>query len=84
MARLGGPIACIIAGLVLALAVTDRLSGVDLTMVGWILTGAGALWLVLSLLTARPGGTVTRETTNVAGPAGTDRLVDREVRHDVQ
>lgn len=34
-------------GGILAFAVSDRISGVDLTMVGYILMGAGALGLVL-------------------------------------
>jgi hypothetical protein len=37
-------------GGVLAFAVTDRLSGVDLTVVGYILMGAGALGLAIALL----------------------------------
>ncbi|WP_328995748.1 DUF6458 family protein [Kribbella sp. NBC_01245] len=37
-------------GGVLAFAVTDRISGVDLTMVGYILMGAGALGLAIALL----------------------------------
>lgn len=37
-------------GGVLAFAVTDRISNVDLTMVGYILMGAGALGLVIALL----------------------------------
>ena len=34
-------------GLILALAVTDSISGIDLTMVGWILAAAGVLCIVL-------------------------------------
>jgi purine-cytosine permease-like protein len=34
-------------GLILALAVQDAIEGVDLTMVGWILAGAGVLCLIL-------------------------------------
>lgn len=37
-------------GGVLAFAVTDRISGVDLTMVGYILMGAGALGLILAVI----------------------------------
>ncbi|HEY3015807.1 MAG TPA: DUF6458 family protein [Nocardioides sp.] len=37
-------------GAILSFAVADRLSGVDLTMVGYILMGAGALGIVLTLL----------------------------------
>lgn len=46
----------------LAFAVTDRVSGVDLTMVGYILMGAGALGLVLVLLLS---GTRSSRTTVV-------------------
>jgi hypothetical protein len=37
-------------GGVLAFAVSDRISGVDLTTVGYILMGAGALGLVIALM----------------------------------
>lgn len=49
-------------GLILALAVQDSVGGVDLVMVGWILTGVGALAIVLAAVsTAR-----TRSTTTYA------------------
>jgi hypothetical protein len=38
------------AGGVLAFAVTDRISGVDLTAMGYILMGAGALGLIVTML----------------------------------
>ena len=41
----------LVVGLVLALAVTDQLANVDLTMVGWILAAAGALIVVLTAAT---------------------------------
>ena len=51
-------------GLVLALAVTDSISGVDLTMVGWILALVGVLALVLTAVTAnRARGVRSVETT---------------------
>ena len=37
-------------GGVLAFAVSDRISGVDLTMVGYIMMGAGALGLLIALV----------------------------------
>ena len=37
-------------GGILAFGVTDRISGVDLTVVGYILMGAGALGVVLALV----------------------------------
>lgn len=39
-------------GLILALAVTDNIADVDLTMVGWILAAVGALAIVLTAATA--------------------------------
>jgi hypothetical protein len=43
-------------GGVLAFAVSDRLSGVDLTAVGWVLMGAGAIGLAVALLFANQRG----------------------------
>jgi hypothetical protein len=52
-------------GLILALAVTDTINGVDLTMVGWILAAVGALVIVLTAITwnrGRSGRNVTTTT----------------------
>lgn len=46
----GGSIALIALGAVLAFAVQDRLSGIDLVMVGYICMAAGALGIILSLV----------------------------------
>lgn len=56
---IGAGIFLLALGGVLAFAVSDRISGVDLTMVGYILMGAGALGLVLVLLL---NGQRSRET----------------------
>ncbi len=45
----GGSIGLIALGAVLAFAVADRLSGVDLVAVGYICMAAGALGIILSL-----------------------------------
>ena len=42
-------------GLILALAVNDSLSGVDLTMIGWILALAGLLVIALTAFQANKG-----------------------------
>lgn len=39
-------------GLILALAVTDAINGIDLTLAGWILAGCGVLVLALTAVTA--------------------------------
>lgn len=54
-------------GLILALAVTDHINGVDLTMVGWILAAVGALVIVLTAITwNRTRGSRTVATTTHA------------------
>ena len=57
---IGAGIFLIAIGGILAFAVQDRISGVDLTMVGYILMGAGALGVVLVMVLAgRSRGTAT-------------------------
>lgn len=48
--NIGGPITLGIIGAILAFAVRDALSGIDLTMIGSILMVGAAIWLVLGLL----------------------------------
>jgi Domain of unknown function (DUF6458) len=59
---IGAGIFLIAIGGILAFAVSDRISGVDLTMVGYILMGAGALGLVLVMILAQRGRTRTSTT----------------------
>ena len=59
-------------GLILALAVQDSISGVDLTTVGWILAAVGVLALVLTAVTLNRRSSGTRVRTDV-----------RETRTDV-
>jgi len=67
-------------GLILALAVQDSISGVDLTMVGWILAAVGILALVLTAVTFnRRGGAEVRSTTTHADGGQTVR----ETRSDI-
>lgn len=42
----------IAAGLVMALAISDRLDSVDLTAAGWIVAGVGVLLVIAGLFTA--------------------------------
>ena len=46
---IGGGIGLMIIGAILAFAVRDNVSGVDLTMIGFICIAGGALALILSL-----------------------------------
>ena len=61
---IGTSIFLLAVGAILAFAVTDSISGVDLTVVGYILMAAGALGILISLL--------------VANRAPRDRVVTRE------
>ena len=61
---IGTSIFLLAVGAILAFAVTDAISGVDLTVVGYILMAAGALGLVISMI--------------VANRAPRDRVVTRE------
>ena len=53
----------LVVGLVLALAVTDQVSGVDLTMVGWIMAIVGVLIIALTAATLGRRGTRSVATT---------------------
>lgn len=39
-------------GLILALGIRDRWADVDLSVIGWVLTGVGALAIVVSMMVA--------------------------------
>ena len=62
-------------GLILALAVEDAISGVDLTLIGWILALAGLLVVVLTAVqaNARRSHTTTATTTHADGTQTTER-----------
>ncbi|MDQ3739558.1 MAG: DUF6458 family protein [Actinomycetota bacterium] len=59
---IGTSIFLLAVGAILAFAVTDAISGVDLTTVGYILMAAGAVGLLISMLVLGRGRrTVVRE-----------------------
>lgn len=62
-------------GLILALAVQDAVEAIDLTLIGWILAGAGVLVLVLTAAQAnsRRTHTTTATTTHADGTQTTER-----------
>jgi hypothetical protein len=68
-------------GLILALAVQDSISGVDLTMVGWILAAVGLLALVLTAVTLNSRGRGSRIRTTETGSDGSQSV--RESRSDI-
>lgn len=67
----------LVVGLILALAVTDSVNGVDLTMVGWIMTAVGIVILALSAITNnRARGARSMSTTTHAD--GTQSVSERQ------
>jgi hypothetical protein len=62
--NMGIGIALLVVGAVLSFAVRDSVPGVDLTMIGYICMGAGALALILSLV-ANAQATNTKRTNVV-------------------
>lgn len=61
---MGIGIALLVVGAILSFAVKDSVPGVDLTMIGYICMGAGALALILSLV-ANAQATNTKRTNVV-------------------
>jgi hypothetical protein len=47
---IGGGIALIVIGAILSFGVADRVEGINLTVIGYICMGAGALALILALV----------------------------------
>lgn len=79
--KIGGSIAVIAVGLVLSFAVKDSLSGVDLTMIGYILMGAGALALILSIAFNKPKGLNRQsEVRTLKDPASGETVQQTDVR----
>ena len=66
----------LVVGLVLALAVTDSVQGVDLTMVGWIMAAVGLVVIALTALTLNRGGRA-RSTATTVHPDGSQTVQER-------
>ena len=66
--RIGSSIGLIAIGLILALAVRVDLAGIDLELVGWILTVVGVIGLVASLVLARQARPVVRREAEYPPP----------------
>jgi uncharacterized protein YacL len=73
----GGPIGLIVVGLILALALeTQEIGPVRVSMIGWILTIAGVLWLILTVVqqnSRRQSSTVATTTDAQGRQATTER-----------
>ena len=75
----------VVIGLILALAVTSNLQGLNLNVVGWIVAGAGVVWFVLDLTLNRPVATEVVEEArgkDVDGRDITQRIVRKEEKRD--
>ena len=68
-------------GLVLALAVQDTISNVDLTMIGWILALAGALVIVLTAVQLNRGRSA-RTVSTTTHADGSQTTTEQQQRND--
>ena len=68
-------------GLILALAVQDAISNVDLTMVGWILVLAGVLVIVLTAVQMNRGR-ASRTVSTTTHADGTQTTTEQRHRND--
>ncbi|WP_449385622.1 DUF6458 family protein [Cellulomonas soli] len=72
---IGGGITVLALGAILAFGVSDRIDGVDLVVIGYILMGAGVVWLIAAIaMNAQRSNTTHRavvenRTTPTAPPA---------------
>jgi hypothetical protein len=69
---LGRGIFLMTLGLILAVGVRDRLSAIDLSMIGWILTGVGILIFALSFVVGP--ARQARQPENIDEPNDVDGL----------
>ncbi|TDD71673.1 hypothetical protein E1262_05940 [Jiangella aurantiaca] len=65
-------------GLILALGVRDRLSDFDLSVIGWVLTGVGALAIVVSMMVASMRTRRAHTTEYVDRPRTTEYVERRD------
>lgn len=61
----------LVIGAILSFAVQDSVSGIDLTVVGYICMAGGALAILLSLVMGRGGATSTRRVSQTDPATGT-------------
>jgi tetrahydromethanopterin S-methyltransferase subunit E len=79
--RIGSSIALIALGLILALAVSVNVRGIDLTLVGWILTAVGVLGLIVSLALSRRNRSVVAPARDPYGPGADPYPSERDPRY---
>jgi uncharacterized protein YacL len=68
-------------GLILALAVQDTISNVDLTLIGWIIALAGVLLIVLTGVTMNRGR-ASRTVSTTTHSDGNQTTTEQQQRND--
>ena len=76
--RIGASLSLLAIGAILAFAITDKISGVDLSVVGWILMAVGVLGLLLTLM-FWGGASGRRRERIVEQDVTPQRTIDRDV-----
>ena len=66
-------------GAILAFAVNATVAGLDISVVGWILMGAGVIGLVLTMVVLAPRRRRIVTETTTAPAAGIERQVTEDV-----
>jgi Domain of unknown function (DUF6458) len=84
---LGGGVALIAIGLILAFAVNVSIAGIDIQLIGLILAGVGLLWLLLFFLVLAPRRRAAVEARSVrrntaVDPATGDYVEERRIYDD--
>ena len=77
---IGLGIALLVVGAILAFAVSDNLSGIDLTMIGYILMGGGVLTILLALVIFLPRNRRQQSTAVITDSAGRSTVTERDDR----
>jgi hypothetical protein len=76
--RIGSSVALIVIGAVLSFAVTDSINGIDLTLIGYIFMGAGALLLILSLIYSMRRRTAVSTSQTSVDPVSGNQVTRNE------
>ncbi len=71
----------LVVGAIMSFAVRDSISAIDLTMVGYICMGAGALAILLSLVMRGGGGYSSRRVTHTDPTTGS-QVDETQVNRD--
>jgi hypothetical protein len=80
--RIGSSIALIVVGAILAFAVADVVSFVDLTLIGYILMGAGLLGLIISVVLSAPRSQRRVSESRSIHDPGTGETITRNETRD--